>query len=447
MRITNFDNTGLDRVEQWIEKNRHLNLDDNVLSEVLKTVNISFVAEKVNRMQSMLLCELKDSYVQQSQRYVTMGENAYDLPELEEEDTNKAKELVDKLFRLYSDMSQLKDGDFKGRPKNENYKYGIPIEDARYILPISTKTNLFCAMTGDKLIDLYSLIQDEAYSSIFYDFSKELEKYIPSNILSVLHNQKNTNSEIINISESFYIDDFNKIDEDNNMILVDSFEDLDLKVGLGALTSTQKRTPSETIEIWKDEAKTKAKNVAKRVLGYGHDSIAEQARTTFGMMCSLVTYHQQVRHRLTNNHREPLVNLIKDKERLAVSPPTIRESKFNNEYLNLIDKIKDFRIYIYEKYGFDKALYFLLNADQIKIIISSNARMDINMLSERICLNAQWEIRDLSTKKLMILRTLSDTLYEKALPSCVNGKCKEGRLSCGKVLEVKRKFSQSKAKN
>jgi len=45
----------------------------------LKTINISFVAEGIDRIQSTLICELKNSYVQQSQRYVTMGKNSYIL--------------------------------------------------------------------------------------------------------------------------------------------------------------------------------------------------------------------------------------------------------------------------------------------------------------------------------------------------------------------------------
>lgn len=440
MNITNFDNTGLYEVENWLKDNIEKNININTIKEILKTVNISFVSEEINRLQSTLLCELKDSYVQQSQRYVTMGEDSYELPKLDSSDMEKSKKLMDSLFSLYSKMSELNEGDFKGRPKIENYKFGIPIEDARYILPLSTKTNLFCAMTGDKLFELYNLLQKKKYSAIFLEFKEILDEYIPKQLLKLISRYSDENYVAEDIVESYYKNQLNKINSKDNMILLDSFEDLDLKVGLGALTSTQKRTPSQTIEKWGDQAINKAKGVAKRVLGYGHDSIAEQARTTFAMMCSMVTYHQQIRHRLSKNFREPLENLVLIKDRKVIVPPTIENSEFAEEYLNIINNIKEFRIYVYEKYGLDKALYFLLNADQIKLIMSTNARIDIQMLSERICYNAQWEIRELSTKKLMILRQLSDTLYESALPSCVTSKCKEGKLSCGRQEEAKKKF-------
>ncbi|WP_425448434.1 FAD-dependent thymidylate synthase [Dethiothermospora halolimnae] len=439
MKITNFEDTGLDRINNWIDINRINEVDERSIKETLKTINISFVIEGIDRIQSTLLCELKDSYVQQSQRYVTMGEDAYILPELSKEDTEKSKELLNRVFDLYIRMSELKEGDFKGRPKIGNYKYGVPVEDARYILPLATKTNLAVAMTADKLFDLFYLINDKKYYSIFNEFRKEIRGKLPVNLIKLLPESYNSdnNKELI---EKFYSEDLKKIDNENKMVLLSKFEDLDVKVGLGALTSTQSSTPSQILTKWGDEARKNASGVVKRVLGYGHDSISEQARTTFGMMCSMVTYHQQIRHRLSKNHREDFSNLIKDRGRKILIPPTIRTSKFEEEFLSLANETKDFRMYILNKYGQDKALPFILNCDQVKLVISSNARMDIAMLSERVCENAQWEIRELSTEKLMILKSLSEILYNKAHPSCVFGKCKEGKLSCGKQEEVRKKF-------
>ena len=87
-----------------------------------------------------MICELIDSYVQQSQRYVTMDADGYTLPDLKEEDAQKARELVGRAFALYEEMSQIKE-EFKGRPKKEHYLHGIPVEDARYIFPFAVTTD------------------------------------------------------------------------------------------------------------------------------------------------------------------------------------------------------------------------------------------------------------------------------------------------------------------
>ncbi|MBQ2014564.1 MAG: FAD-dependent thymidylate synthase, partial [Peptococcaceae bacterium] len=145
MQLTNYEGADLLFVEALLKQHPDTNRD--TLLELLKTCNLSFVLEGINRWQSTMICERKDSYVQQSQRYVTMSRDGYTLPELGEADRAKAEALIAKVFALYEEMSQLKEA-FKGRPKREHYRYGIPVEDARYILPLAVKTNLSVATTG-----------------------------------------------------------------------------------------------------------------------------------------------------------------------------------------------------------------------------------------------------------------------------------------------------------
>ncbi|MDR3543156.1 MAG: FAD-dependent thymidylate synthase [Desulfosporosinus sp.] len=439
MRITNFEATGFDSLVAWIKRNNNILINELSLIQVLKTVNISFFLEEINRLQSTLICELKDSYVQQSQRYVTMSEGSYILPKLEENDGKVATELIEKAFGLYGRMSQLKEGSFKGRPKSEHYMHGIPIEDARYILPLSTKTNVCVAMSGDKLIEFFKLMNDKKYGNIFTSLCEDLVSYLPSSLVNLLPRDYDSNV-CGDIISDYYSDYFSRISTENNLIMLDCFSDIDMKVGFGALTSTLKETPSQAIEKWGKDAPVKAKCVVERVLGYGHDSIAEQARTTFGMMCSMVTYHQQLRHRLSQNYREELFELIHDKDREVKIPDTVKNSVYYQEYMSIVNDFKTFRLLVVKKYGQDQALSFLLNCDQIKLIISSNARSDISMLEDRTCMNAQWEIRELAIKKLMLLRKLSSVIYEKALPPCVYGKCREMKLTCGQQTKVRNQF-------
>ena len=74
--------------------------------------------------------------------------------------------------------------------------------------------------------------------------------------------------------------------------------------------------------------------------------------------------------------------------------------------------------------------------------MSSNARMDCQMLRERICRNAQWEIRDIAERKLDLLRQKSSVLYKNALPPCVYGTCKEGTYTCGQAGAMRKKYAE-----
>ncbi len=437
MKISNFEATGLDEVEAFLQMAA---VTEATLRDILKTCNIAFVAEGINRLQSMLLCELKASYVQQSQRYVVVAPDGYTLPMLEPQDEIKARALMDEALALYQEMTELKEKK-PGRPKTENYRYGIAIEDGRYILPLAVKTNISVAMSGDKLLDLFRLLRDKRYQVIFEPMRQAMLDWLPPGLgeqlmaLEFLY-------EDVGQTEAFYQKQLSVLSAEEPVQLFQAFENMIVKAGLGAMTSTMSKTPSEALADWGEAATEKARGVAKRVMGYGHDSVIEQARATLGMRFSLVTYHQQVRHRLSSNYRENLENLI-DEERQMVVPPAIAQSVFAERFEALANRFAAFRKVIKQKYHDGQHLYFLLNCDPVKVIIGANARIENGMLSERICNNAQWEIRSLSVRKLGLLRQLSEELYKNALPPCVYGVCREGKLSCGRAAEMRQRYREA----
>lgn len=115
------------------------------------------------------------------------------------------------------------------------------------------------------------------------------------------------------------------------------------------------------LQDWGEDAAEKAKGVTQRVLGYGHTSIAEQCRTTFGMMFSLVTYHQQVRHRLPSTFREPWLNILLEPERPPVIPQSVIDGGFEQEYRRLVQDMQRFQQRIAGHYTGGIWRYFLLN--------------------------------------------------------------------------------------
>lgn len=437
MKIALFQEFGLKRVNDYLGDNKTLSINEETLRSILKQASVSFSLENCNRMVSTLLCELGFSYVQQSQRYVKMADTSYSLLDMKPNRRKEAEELIKKSFDLYGKMTKLKDDiDIKGRPKLEYYEYGIPIEDGRYILPLACNTNLVVTISGDQLLDLYELIMGANYRELFIELMDELKNHIPDILLmNILRLTKEKHR--LDIIEDFYENDFDSISSRDNIVLINSYSNSTVNVGLGAVTSTQELPASETYAKWGKDIDSKAEGVVKRVMGYGHNSIIEQTRTTFGMMMSLTAYHQFIRHRLSQNQRESLLQLILEDEREVVVPPTIKNSKFLDEYLEITNEFKKFRKELFFEEGVN-AYNLLLNCDQVKVITNTNARIDCDIMKERTCLNAQWEIRDLYIKKLKVLRNISEVIYQDALPSCMRGKCKEGKLSCGRPNEIRK---------
>ena len=88
----------------------------------------------------------------------------------------------------------------------------------------------------------------------------------------------------------------------------------------------------------------------------------------------------------------------------------------------------------------EDARFVLPNACDTRIIMTMNTRSLYNFFRLRCCNRAQWEIRELATEMLRLVKGVAPLLFANAGPACVNGPCAEGKMSCGMAKEVREKF-------
>ena len=93
-----------------------------------------------------------------------------------------------------------------------------------------------------------------------------------------------------------------------------------------------------------------------------------------------------------------------------------------------------------EKLANEDARFVLPNACETKMVVTMNARSLHNFFAIRCCNRAQWEIRALAEEMYRLVYAVAPALFEKAGPSCVKGPCPEGRMTCGKVQEVRARY-------
>lgn len=89
-----------------------------------------------------------------------------------------------------------------------------------------------------------------------------------------------------------------------------------------------------------------------------------------------------------------------------------------------------------EKKAIEDARFVLPNACETKMIMTMNARSLMNFFHHRCCNRAQWEIREVANQMLALVFEVAPNLFKNAGPSCVNGPCPEGKMTCGKRKEV-----------
>ncbi len=97
-----------------------------------------------------------------------------------------------------------------------------------------------------------------------------------------------------------------------------------------------------------------------------------------------------------------------------------------------------------EKMAIEDARFVLPNACTTKMIVTMNARSLMNFFRHRCCNRAQWEIRELAEQMLTLCVQAAPHLFKNAGPACVKGACPEGKMTCGKMAEMREKYRRIK---
>lgn len=122
----------------------------------------------------------------------------------------------------------------------------------------------------------------------------------------------------------------------------------------------------------------------------------------------------------------------------------LSEILFKKHYQALINQGKSANVAKREaeKKAIEDARFVLPNACETKIVMTMNARSLLNFFHHRCCNRAQWEIKALADEMLNLVYHTAPNLFSSAGPSCLYGSCSEGKMTCGKMHEVRELFKQ-----
>jgi len=186
-------------------------------------------------------------------------------------------------------------------------------------------------------------------------------------------------------------------------------------------------------EIKNNLTEEKKEKLIRHLFKSGHMTPFEHASFTFGIGgVSRVCTHQLVRHRVASFSQQSQ-RYVKMNEIDMVVPPSILE---NEEALKLFNAAVYTSHNMYRKMvemgiSAEDARFVLPHGWETKIVSTMNARELHHFFSLRMCNRAQWEIRELATKMLSLVRPHAPFTFKVAGPSCaVKGYCGEGK-GCG----------------
>jgi len=179
--------------------------------------------------------------------------------------------------------------------------------------------------------------------------------------------------------------------------------------------------------------------MVKMLTEVGHLSPTEHASFTFAVEgISRACSHQLVRHRIAS-YSQKSQRYTSDEQFEYIVPPSIARDP---EALSLFERemksIQESYRRLAEVVPREDARYVLPNATETKIVLTFNTRSLYNFFAQRLCLRAQWEIRELAELMLREVQAVAPLLFSRAGPSCeVYGICWEGDKSCGRCEDIR----------
>ena len=195
------------------------------------------------------------------------------------------------------------------------------------------------------------------------------------------------------------------------------------------------------------------------LINIGHMSPVEHVSFTFaveGVSRSLT--HQLVRHRIGSYSQQSQRYVKLDQFDYIVPPAIEKNEEARKLYIQAMeedqkyyDKIVEILMEEYkdsmsksqaEKKAIEDARYVFPNACETKVVFTMNARSLMNFFRLRTCNRAQWEIRELAIEMLRQVKGVYPILFKNAGPACLTGPCPEGKMTCGKIKEVREKFKE-----
>lgn len=195
-------------------------------------------------------------------------------------------------------------------------------------------------------------------------------------------------------------------------------------------------TSKEIDELLEGLTEEKVDKFIDKLTSLGHESPLEHVTFTFGIEgISRACSHQLVRHRMAS-YSQKSQRYVDESGFQYIIPQTVIDKNMDDEYNYLMYHIeevyKDLRAAGVEA---EDARMVLPNACTTSIIVTMNVRSLLNFFKHRVCNRAQWEIRALAVKMLILCREISPKLFAKAGASCMHGSCSEGSMSCGEPIK------------
>ncbi len=363
---------------------------------VLDLSEFVFSIDNLSRASTLFLCGPQyAAHLQQSLRRATAerGFASTDIP--------GANKVMEEQFEFYTKMQEA----------------GIPSEDARFILPLNTKTAIESKWNARELMHLYSMAQRMSVPEEVRDTAEKMYQ-LASEVAPNLMKDRKNNMEVLAWmpSPQLFAKGNSSLERRIDEVGNSNFHGAKLlsSCGRGFMTSPEiERAVKE-----RDEAL-----LANLKSSYHFNFLAAM---------SLASFHQATRQRTWDQSVQALPEAVNRGG--YILPESIKESEFEEKYQDIntrsIQLVRD-------NLKNPEALGILPHSLKVYDLIHVNGWNAIHSIGKRTCTEAQWEIRGIASNMAYAIQNNCPELGKYAAPQgVVYGKCPEKK-PCGDCFKKK----------
>lgn len=415
-RISTRPGSAVELYKKATDKQKNLNLVSRVVSSGHKTIlehhhfNLAF--NNVSIFVEQFLIEFRlASFTIKSGRYVNFSDSGFNLPgSFNDEQKKLLKKHFKSLFKLYDK--------FVSR--------GVPVEDARFVLPYGLKTNIYMSLNARELMHVIA--------TMIYGRGKAFEE-IRALGLQLKEQFDLRYPGLIESTEKLYAMDVEKTDAKAcEGISYTRFNAKLIAHPTGASEALRDYAQFSSMGSFDFETSLKNDKMAK---------LLEHFSYTYKVSdFALIILKHLTRHRMLSLSTQPL-SAIAQRSSFVIPESIAADSELKADFEEAIRENRDiFNRLVSEGLKAEDLIYLTPHATTTDFVVTINARELLHLANLRTCNRAQWEIRDLATEILRQAKATDPELFKCYGPSCYTfGVCPEGRLCCGKQLEIKEKFN------
>ena len=412
-RISTQQGTALEIYDRSLGDEKDLKLLNKVLSSGHKSIiehqTFSIAFNDVSVLVEQFVIEARlASYTVKSRRYVDFSGAGYVVPE----------GLDDAQRRVYDAAMAARFDDY------QKLLELVPKEDARFVLPYCLRSNFFMTVNARELISLIcAMLYGRGKDFVeVAALGRQLKEQFDAMYPGVIDAEaaRYPAYEPMPMPEGIRVG----TDRAGDAELVDAPRDAEDLLGL-ALEFTGRFAPKAFPDVRRENLRAMLTDARPREL--------EALSYTFHIKrVSLACVTHFTRHRMVSLLVPPVARGLADGD--YVLPETVKavpeaEAVYRHAFEDQHRTTSEAKAL---GFSMEALSYFALSGHEIDLMLTMNAREIVHFMKLRTCRRAQWEIRGVAWRMLDALRESCPEIFGGIGPSCVYGKCPEGRMSCGK---------------